>query len=513
MKFTIKEFFNSIVKKKRTNNPKLKFTGERLIPHQPELMNLFQEHITRYMFCTQFVKNKSVLDAGCGTGYGSYLLSQQGAKSVIGIDNSKEAIQYAQNNFKDKKLKFIEDDSTKSNLSDSSINVVVAFELIEHLENPKSFISDVNRILKKNGLFILSTPNKITYNAANPFHHKEYTENELVNFLKKSFSNVSIFYQSYPSSLAIHQPKNNFGVQELNIEGNSGKNDENALYFLAVCTNAKLPIHSSKLFLFDEKTSLLKNFPILQKQIRKLDNEIIEKDAIFSELQKEFEERSQWALSLDKEVEERKKQTLHFKEISEQKEQELAKIQNESQQKEQELAKIQNESQQKEQELAKIQNESQQKEQELAKIQEEIQQREKKISYYEKEISNKDELLEEKRNELKNLQTEISNKAFELATIQNSFIYKRMKKLSNFIDKVSPPGSKRREVARLSIESTRIIKNKGLKEFSTAAGAKIDSISMKNRLEHKIKKPQIKRAKLDTSLTTIDAEQLIKRCC
>jgi len=560
----MKEFFNSIIKEKQTGNSKLKFTGERLVPNQPELMNLFQEHIIRYMFCSQFVKNKSVLDAGCGTGYGSYLLANQNSKNVVGIDNSKEAIEFAQNNFQSKNLEFTEDDCTKSNISDSSIDVLVAFELIEHLENPDAFLSEVNRVLKKNGLFILSTPNKITYNTANPFHYKEYTENEFVNFLKKSFLNVSIFYQTYPSSLAIHQPKNNLGVQELDIEGNSEKNDDNALYFLAVCSNVKLPNYSSKLFLFDEKTSLLKNFPIIQKQLRKLENELVEKDAVFSELQKEFEERSEWALKLDKEVEERKKQTLHFKKEANQKEEQLTKTQTEIKQKDEQFTKIQNEIKQKEEQFTKTQNEIKQKEEQLSKIQnelkftteqfnnlkneakqkerqltktqneikqkeeqltefkgltqlddveiaeidQEIKEKEKKISYYEKEVFQKDKELEEKNNDLKNLQTEVLTKSFELATIENSFIYKQMKKMGNFIDKVSPPGSKRREAARLSTESGRIIKNQGLKEFSKSVGAKIDSVSVYNRMQHKLKKPQVKDGKLKPSLT-ITGERLI----
>ena len=97
----------------------MKFTGERFIPNKPELTNLYQEHIIRYRFASQFVRNKVVLDAGCGTGYGSYLLSQIGSKKVIGIDNSKRAINFCKNNFKAKNLEFKIDDCTKCHFKNS----------------------------------------------------------------------------------------------------------------------------------------------------------------------------------------------------------------------------------------------------------------------------------------------------------------------------------------------------------------------------------------------------------
>jgi len=173
----------------------MEFTGERFVPGHPELDNLFQEHVIRYLFSSQFIKSKTVLDAGCGTGYGSYILAQNKAKKVVGIDNSKEAIEYCKNNYQSKNLEFKIGDCEELNFSDSSFDVVASFELIEHLKKPESFLSGVKRILKKDGIFITSTPNKLTYNTENPFHYKEYTENEFKETLKIYFSEVSIFCQ------------------------------------------------------------------------------------------------------------------------------------------------------------------------------------------------------------------------------------------------------------------------------------------------------------------------------
>ena len=85
----------------------VKFTGERLIPNLPELTFLYQEHIVRYLFASQFVRSKVVLDAACGTGYGSSLLLDKGAKKVIGVDISKDAIDYCNQNYKKENLEYL----------------------------------------------------------------------------------------------------------------------------------------------------------------------------------------------------------------------------------------------------------------------------------------------------------------------------------------------------------------------------------------------------------------------
>ena len=75
----------------------LKWTGERIIPENGRYM--FERHLIVYKFANDFCKNKKVLDAGCGEGYGSWFLSED-ANEVIGIDVSCEAIQHAQKKYK-----------------------------------------------------------------------------------------------------------------------------------------------------------------------------------------------------------------------------------------------------------------------------------------------------------------------------------------------------------------------------------------------------------------------------
>lgn len=267
----------------------LEFTGERVIPNHPEIKHLYQEHVIRYMFASQFTKSKVVLDAGCGTGYGSFLLHEGGAKKVVGIDNAKDAIDYCNYNYKAKNLEFNLDDCTKCHLANLSFDVVVSFEVIEHLKMPDSFLSEVKRILKKNGIFVVSTPNKLTYLEDNQFHVTEYTEEEFRVMLGKYFSYVEIFYQSYPPALAIYKGGPNEGIEEIDIPDLGIHNNyDSALYFVALCYD-KMPANSSsKLYLFNNKTLLQEEYPTLKKLIRKLEREVNTKNLEISRLKSEI---------------------------------------------------------------------------------------------------------------------------------------------------------------------------------------------------------------------------------
>ena len=148
------------------------FTGERFIPDiSTEFLS--QEHITRYLFAAKFVAKKQILDVGCGSGYGSDILANSGATKVIGIDISDDAISYCKKHYARKNLKFEQGDCTSLLYKDNSFDVIVAFELIEHIDKEQKFLSEVKRLLKNNGIFILSTPNKNTYGLDHPLKPKQ----------------------------------------------------------------------------------------------------------------------------------------------------------------------------------------------------------------------------------------------------------------------------------------------------------------------------------------------------
>ena len=236
------------------------FNLERVVPNEERTKFLFQEHAIRYLFASQFVKSKTVLDAACGSGYGSSILMNAGAKKVVGIDNSSEAIEYCNKNYKKEDIEFKIENCEKINL-DTMFDIIVSFETIEHLKNQDNFLSGIKRVLKDDGIFIVSTPNKENYPSDNPFHFNEFTESEFKMFLGKYFSNIMIFYQYYPASMGICKPAdimsdlkiNFFNTRENKLDDISEKfNLDNAdgTFFVAICSNNEIENIENKLYLF-----------------------------------------------------------------------------------------------------------------------------------------------------------------------------------------------------------------------------------------------------------------------
>jgi len=153
------------------------------------------EHLERYKLASKFINNKVVVDLGCGTGYGSFLLANAGAKKVYSIDIDSQSIKYALKNYKHKLITYLARDALNTRLKDKYADIVVSFEIIEHVKNYKQFVLEVARILKPNGLFIFSTPNEIMSLGNNPYHFKEFTILELKKVLTKDFFDIEFFGQ------------------------------------------------------------------------------------------------------------------------------------------------------------------------------------------------------------------------------------------------------------------------------------------------------------------------------
>lgn len=162
----------------------------------------YQQHASRYVFASKIVGNKIVLDIACGTGYGSMYLVQKKAKEILGVDVNKEAIVYANSQYKTDKLSFIRGEASNLPLRDTIVGVVVSFETIEHLRHCKKFLLEIQRILRKDGTFICSTPNKEVFSPnvkkpLDPYHVREFYLEEFFALLKKHFSNVKLYCQCY----------------------------------------------------------------------------------------------------------------------------------------------------------------------------------------------------------------------------------------------------------------------------------------------------------------------------
>jgi SAM-dependent methyltransferase len=236
----------------------LEFTGERVIPGKVDEA-LWYEHMARYIFAADFVKDKTVLDAGCGSGYGTDFLASQGAKYALGIDISPEAIAYAQAHYQRDNLEYRVMDVTEPDLNDGSFDVIVAFELIEHLQNQERFLAEMARVLKNDGLFIISTPNREVYRLGlepNPFHTKEFNFEEFYQILSRYFYNVKVLAQDYLAGIAIAPVfRDRQQVEEVIVDHSLIKSKPFHLYFIALCSQATLGslAHAHKIVHFSYK--------------------------------------------------------------------------------------------------------------------------------------------------------------------------------------------------------------------------------------------------------------------
>jgi len=153
----------------------------------------------RYKFALRLVKDKLVLDIGCGARMGPFILLGS-ARKVAGIDISKEAVGYALKKWPRVNLVYLVADAKYLPFKDEAFDCIVSFELIEHLDNYEAYLGETKRVLKEAGYLIISTPNRPVASAqgilSNPDHLREFDLEEFRSILGGYFSDITIYGQS-----------------------------------------------------------------------------------------------------------------------------------------------------------------------------------------------------------------------------------------------------------------------------------------------------------------------------
>jgi len=168
-------------------------------PDEPVSYAYLQVSLNRYTFASQFTGDKVVLDVGCGAGYGSSYLARN-AKRVIGVDISKEAVDCAREHYPKDGLDFITADATKLPFPRGSFDVVVAFEVLEHVKEYESLLRECKRVTKNGGMFICSTPTKEFMSPgsgkpASAAHFREFYVSEFCQLLAELSNDVTFYGQ------------------------------------------------------------------------------------------------------------------------------------------------------------------------------------------------------------------------------------------------------------------------------------------------------------------------------
>lgn len=219
----------------------MKFTGERYIPNSLSDPELEIEHLHRYYSVLDLVKGKVTVDAATGEGYGAALLADY-ADHVYGIDISVEAITHAKEKYIKDNLEFREASIDSLPLPNNSVDVVISFETIEHVDEDlqRSFMQEVKRVLKEDGFLVISTPDKHVYSDLpdykNEFHVKEFYKQEFIDFLSTYFEKVVLSYQRFQVNSVIRSD----GSKNLRVFQYPNGHKEYGKYLLAICSEGDI---------------------------------------------------------------------------------------------------------------------------------------------------------------------------------------------------------------------------------------------------------------------------------
>ncbi len=170
-------------------------TAERFVPDAQRGEVIEAEHLARYLWASQLAPGRSVLDAGCGLGYGTAILGRAGALTAHGVDIDPAALLRSQELFGEH-AKFGGGDLMNLPTPRDAFDLVVCFEALEHVPDPERALDELQRVVRDGGVVLVSSPNRGVYPAGNPFHLREYTSAELEEELGKRFTNVRLMRQN-----------------------------------------------------------------------------------------------------------------------------------------------------------------------------------------------------------------------------------------------------------------------------------------------------------------------------
>jgi SAM-dependent methyltransferase len=289
----------------------------------PELVDadLFNEHFARYLFAARFVTGLGprarILDAGCGSGYGTAELSgcAQGA-FVVGADISAEAVGHARARYGGSGAIFVPAACEALPFPDAAFDILAAFEVIEHLDRWRELLTEANRVLKRSGILLVSTPNRDYYaesrgNAGpNPFHRHEFDYEEFRAALSALFPHVRIWTQNHAEAIVFAPEDPDAAILE-NSRSRPNLPAE-AHFYLAACSQS--PIAANETFAWlPSSANILKE---RGRHIAKLQGELDKKDTWLrqaigehNELQRqhealnaELDRQNVWAETLNRDI-------------------------------------------------------------------------------------------------------------------------------------------------------------------------------------------------------------------
>jgi SAM-dependent methyltransferase len=173
---------------------------ERIVPGRADRLET-AEHMARYGFAAPLISGVT-LDLGSGVGYGTAILERDGqAARTIALDISPEALGYGKTT-SEGALWFVAADGGMLPFSDASIDTVICIEAIEHVRSADLVLDEIARVLRPDGVLVVSTPNKwmtspLQPRPVNPYHVREWTRRGFVRLVAQRFRVDEVLGQSW----------------------------------------------------------------------------------------------------------------------------------------------------------------------------------------------------------------------------------------------------------------------------------------------------------------------------
>lgn len=167
--------------------------AERFVPETMGGELIDAEHQARYLLALPHVRGRTVLDAGCGVGWGTQLLLEAGASRVVGLDISDDAAAAFRERLPH--TPFVRGDLAAPPFADDAFDVIVCFEALEHTAATSAALDGLARVLRPDGVLFVSSPNPAVYPAGNPFHLHELSPAELAAEVGSRLPNLTMLRQ------------------------------------------------------------------------------------------------------------------------------------------------------------------------------------------------------------------------------------------------------------------------------------------------------------------------------
>ena len=228
----------------------LPWTGARYVPQINGKIRL--EHLHRYLVAREYATDKDVLDIACGEGFGSAVLARS-ARSVVGVDIAKEVVKHAACHYQLDNVKFLQGSCTELPLDRHSIDLVVSFETIEHHDEHAAMMTEIKRVMRPNGLLIISIPDRKEYSILagyrNPLHVRELFKEEFKNLIQEHFKYLTIVSQRIVYGSGIFPQIGTFQFADFNINDTdcSCPSLDCPRYLIAIASDETLPFLSGGL--------------------------------------------------------------------------------------------------------------------------------------------------------------------------------------------------------------------------------------------------------------------------